>query len=532
MSRVIDMPRLIPRPDQEEKIQRVLEEPTHAALIADDMGAGKTVMAVEIALRSGQKRILVVGIRDTSKQWAATFAGQSDGRVKLRVINSTKKGKANFDALMDGEPGIYFAGVQWLTRQDWEVIRKVDRHGNYVQKIDKKTLKPLFKERRKGEIGPALIPDYETISMHKDIYGRRLKGKRAVDMLIIDEIHLAQNRHSQRGRTLSHIKAEWRLGLSGTFTGNSFEGAWKVTRILWPDLIDTSFVRWRARWCTTKTPLRRGGEPLKDARGNLVEQVTGEKNEGEFVASLPCYIRDEPEPVPPARIVKVKLTPRQSRQYESLRRDSMAWLEAHTPLGKKPLLADLPITQRQRLRTATLGEMSFNEDDELGFADDCASAKLNALKYIIDNVWNDGRSVLIGAYSARFIVVAAERFKRAGYGAVAWHGGVSSREREQIKTRFIARDPSARLLFATIPSIGTGVDGLQKSCSTVAWLERSESRLDNSQFVKRVCRPGMCMDFGPFEHVELIAEGTLDEGILFRQTIAAESMSRTLRSVA
>lgn len=250
------MTHLTPREDQERKIQRVLDEPTHAALIADDMGKGKTLMATEVALRSGLQRVLIVGIRDTNKQWAASFCNQSDGRVQLRVINSMNKGRTEFEGLMSGEPGVYFARLQWLTYQDWEVVRKADRRGNHRQKNDKKTGQPLYKERQRGTIGPALEPDFETISVHKDIYRRQLQGNRAIDMLIIDEIHKAQNRHSESSRTLAHITADWRLGLSGTFAGNKFEGAWKVTRILWPDVIDPSFVRWRRDWCATKSVVR------------------------------------------------------------------------------------------------------------------------------------------------------------------------------------------------------------------------------------------------------------------------------------
>lgn len=509
--------KLILRPDQEAKVQRVLAEPTQGALIADDMGKGKTVMGTEIVLRSGWNRVLIVGIRDTHKQWAATFDGQSDGKVQLRVMNSLVGGEKNYEAFMNGEPGVYFAGIQWLTSRDWEVVPDLDHNGNLQPVIDKKTGMPTSKNK--------------STSVHLGTFKKLNTKKRHVDAVIFDEVHKMQNRHSQTARTITSIKPDWRIGLSGTFAGNSFEGAWKSTYWIWPDIIDASFVRWKREWCTLVVPQRTDGTDLTDGRGEKVEKITGEKVEGAYVASLPCYIRDEPDVVPEPRIIHVELTPPQREQYGSMERNSLAWVEAHTPSGREPLISDIPIVQRQRLRTMTLGEVRFGHDDEITFDIDTPSSKLNVLKYIVDEIWVD-MPILIGCYSAQFARIAAERFKRAGYGAVAWHGGLSPKARTGeggIKDRFIARDPSTRLLFATIPSIGTGTDGLQKACSKMVWLEESESQIDNEQFVKRLFRDGMTLDYGKFEHVKIVADDTLDLGILNRHDAQARSMRATLR---
>src|SRR5690606_27313365 len=119
-----------------------------------------------------------------SKQWAATIAGQSDGKVALRVLNSSVTGEKNWAAFMDGEPGIYFAGIQWLTSRDWEVRLKLDANGQPIPKIDKKTKEP--------------IPDkFVSESIHLNLLGRRLgTKKRHVDLLMFDEVHKMQNRHS------------------------------------------------------------------------------------------------------------------------------------------------------------------------------------------------------------------------------------------------------------------------------------------------------------------------------------------------
>lgn len=511
--------KLTPRPDQEQKIQRVLAEPTQGALIADDMGKGKTLMGTEIILRQRLNRVLIVGIRDTFKQWTETFNGQSDGRVQLRVMNSKVAGEKNYDAFMNGEPGIYFAGIQWLTSRDWETITTLDHNGNPIPVIKKKTGMPTGKN--------------VTQRVHLQHFGRKLNTKkRHVDMVMFDEVHKMQNRHSDTARTILSIKSDWRIGLSGTFAGNSFEGAWKSCYWIWPTIIDRSFIRWKRVWCEVKEITRTDGSVLTGFRGEPKEKITGEKVEGAFVATLPCYIRDEPEKVPAPRLLHVQLTPRQRTQYTSMEGASLAWVEAHTPSGHDVTIADIPITQRQRLRTMTLGEVRLGHNDEVTFDIDTPSAKLNVLKYIVDEIWKD-QPILIGCYSKEFAKIAAARFKRAGYGAEAWHGDLSPTRRTGeggLKDRFIARDPTVRYLFATIPSIGTGTDGLQKACSKIVWLEESESQIDNEQFVKRCFRDGMTLDFGPFEHVKIVADDTLDLGILNKHDAQARSMRASLRA--
>lgn len=523
------------RQDQEQKIQLVLEEPTHGALIADDMGKGKTLMATEIALRAGWTRTLITGVRDTGKQWAKSFLEQSDGKVQLKLMNSLVSGEKNYEDFMEGKPGVYFAGIQWLTSRDWETVEKVDHNGRRTLVIDKKTGLPVPILNAEGEqVEVDGEPQFKVVTVANHL--RTFRGfntkKRHLDALIFDEVHKMQNRHSQTARTIMSIKSDWRIGLSGTFMGNNFQGAWKVTRWIWPDLVDGSFVRWKHQWCTLVVPTRRDGTEIKsDNIYGDSSKVVGEKVEGAYVKTLPCYIRDEPEPVPEARVLKVKLSEPQWLQYDQVKRLSLTWLASHTPAGREPLISDLPITQRQRMRTATLGEMRFDEEMRVSFADDVVSSKLQAVGHIISNIWVD-QPVLIGVYDREFARIAAQRLRAAGFGAVHWNGDVPAKQREVIKERFIARDPAYRYIVTTIPSIGTGTDGLQKACSKLIWMEESESQVDNMQFVKRSFRPGMTRDFGDFDHVKIVAEGTIDEGIMSRHDAQGDSMRASLRIAA
>jgi SNF2 family DNA or RNA helicase len=517
------------RDDQEWKIQRALNEPTQGVLIADDMGKGKTLMATEIILRSKWSRVLITGVRDTGKQWRNSFNDQSDGEVQLKIMNSLVSGEKNYADFMEGKPGIYFSGIQWLTSRDWETIKELDHFGRTKPVYDKKSGELVLTERRKGAIGPAAAPKFHTVANHLKTFRKLDTKKRHVDALIFDEVHKMQNRHSNTARTVVSIKTDWRIGLSGTFMGNNFQGSWKVCRWIWPMLIDASFVRWKRNWCELFTPVHSNGFAIESPNPHGdTSKVVGEINEGAFVKSLPCYIRDEPEPVPPARVIKVKLTDPQWKQYDQIKRLSLTWLDAHTPAGREPLISDLPITQRQRMRTATLGEMSFTEEMKVSFADDAVSSKLNVVAHVIKHIWVD-QPIIIGVYDREFARIAAARLRAAGFGAVYWNGDVTSKKRDHIKEQFIARNPEYRYIVCTIPSIGTGTDGLQLACSKLIWMEESESQVDNLQFAKRSFRPGMTLDFGEFDHVKIVAEGTIDEGIMSRHDAQSESMNASLR---
>lgn len=481
-----------PRAAQSERIQRFLAESTKAALLADEPGVGKTLVAVEIAKQF--KRVLIIGIKDTAAQFADLFALQTEGGIELRRIDSTKAGKANMAALLAGDAGHFFIGAQYLTTQDWTHVPVTDSEGKPVMVIDKKTLLPTDKQ--------------QTERVHKRLYAKMPP----LDLVVFDEVHMVQNRKSVGIRTLRTIKTEWKLGMSGTPYGNKFPGIWAITRWLWPDLIDASFIRWSDEWCTKETVYLPGRK--------TTESITGEKEPGRFVSTLPLYIRAEAERVPAPIEVYVDLTPEQRRVYTELEQDLVTWL------GENPLVVEVPPVLRQRLRTATLGEMSVTADGEVYFDSECRSAKLQALAGILD-YWGD-EPAIIGMDSKLFAKVTYERMKRAGEKVALWTGDVSSKQRDQIKADFLAG--RIQYICATISSMSTGLDGYQTVCSRLCWLnELDGNEAVNEQFVRRLFRPG---SKGGFQQVKILASGTLDENVMGANLARALLNRRTLRHAA
>lgn len=459
-----------PHDYQMERIDSFLIEPTKAALVGDEMGAGKTLTATEIALRGGFQRVLIVGVKDTYDSWTATIAAQSDGGTVLRRLDSTSEGKRAMNDFLEGADGFYFTGSQYLVRQDWEYTAtgEVDDKG---KAITERTQRKIYKKMR------------------------------PLDLIIWDEVHVLQNRRSAGFKTAQHIPAEYKVGLSGTPGGNSFDGLWAVTKWLWPDLVDGSYWRWREQWCQT--------EEVYLGAGKKTTKVIGEKNPGAFVASLPLYFRHEAEEPPAPLVIEVDMEPEQQEQYEMLEQDLMLWYEQQVKV------IEFPTHLRQVLRTATLGTMKLVGDDEIHFDLDTHSAKLKALSGIL-KFW-DGEQVIIGMDSKRFLKACVAQMQRAGLKVAEWSGDVSTKERERIKAAFLAGE--IQYIAATIASMSTGLDGFQRVCSKLVWLNELDGNpAMNAQFLARLWRPPYNRDF---QHVKILARDTWDS-----ETHAKNAMTR------
>ena len=452
--------KLVPTNDQESAIQRMLTEPTRAALNASTMGAGKTVKAVEVAKRLGAKTILLIAPLNTRLGWQVTFERQGV-ELPFKWINSTKQGKANLSDWEWQQDGIYFVGVEYFVRLGWSGKDRTKTWG----------------------IQP--------------------------DLVLFDEVHRSQNRKSKTHRTLKQVKGGYKLAMSGTPTGNSFSGAWAVTKWLWPQVIDNSYWAWVEKWCATEY----------DHFAPNGKKIVGERRPGAFFNSLPCYVRIESEVNAELQEeqVYVELTREQRKAYNELEKKMVTWIE------NKPIVVEVPIALRTRLRQATLGLFKLGEDDVITFDNDCKSVKIDVMFDILEDDF-ENESALILTDSRKFADVVVQRLRNDGKTALPWHGNVSDSAREEAKQSFVSG--SCQYLVAVIAAIAEGVDGLQHGTRNILWLNRSDNRILNEQVIKRVHRQGQTKQV---RSVELVAVDTYDSGVLSSQIQAAIQMNKTLK---
>jgi hypothetical protein len=497
---------------QREALERMACEPTKAILLGSKQGRGKTVMAVEFTHYMQMDRVLWIGVKDSFEDIEMRFREQSRGHVKLRRIDSTKDGKLAMADLLAGKDGYYFTGYQFLAAQDFE--------HRQLKNDDKELLFVLPRVANDGVVQYKVAETTAAWSVDIDGTVEKLKPKtkrfhlknfakmRKLDAVIFDEVHAIANRKAVTRMTLLTLKTEWKLAMSGTWFRNAFENAWSITRWLWPEYIDTNFGRWSEEWCASEPVRGKGGKALLDPYDRPIVTILGEKVPGEFVKTLPCYIfHDEPEKRPAAKIIKVDIGPTQRAQYTSLEDDLLVWL------GDRPLTIEYPFTLRQRLRTATLGELSFDKDGQINFADDCESAKLDLLIPLLRTYY--GQPVAVFTDSKRFAKVTVKRLQALGCRAVEWSGDVTGPKRTEIKRAFLAGEID--VIVPVIAAFNAALDQFQTVCNKVVWLSQSEDNEGgNEQAISRFFRPGRTLENGGWEETIIVAEDTHDLGMMSR----------------
>lgn len=478
---------------QEEWVRYMLRpECDGAALLASDMGLGKTRTALMFVRAFQARCVLIVVPLQTMEDWEKT-AGVEYPNLPVHTINSSEPGKkamTNFQWRVDG--------IYLITHQYWE---------------SKAWVKTLKKKRRKDD------PD-EYYKVDSGIWG----GDGYT--LIFDESHRTANWESETFKALMNLSPNvFKLAMSGTFMGDRFDGAYGATRWLWPhriDILPANVYAWRKIWALTEY----------DRFKPRNEKVVGEKEEGAFVSALPCYIRMESDQ-PPAieHTIEVELYPEQRRVYDELDDAMVAWIL------NEPLTAEYSITKLARQRQTALAMPSLTFDEETGelldvsFEDDAESAKIDALFREIDGKGElgdlmVGQTALILTDSQKFARVLTQRLNdRYGYVAREWSGKVTRKARKEVKQKFL--DGEIQYIVGVQSAMGTGTDGLQKATHLVAFMSRAHRRIDNEQGIARVNRKGQTEQV---HVISFIATDTVDTGQLSKQLEAAIKTAKSMRA--
>lgn len=130
-----------------------------------------------------------------------------------------------------------------------------------------------------------------------------------------------------------------------------------------------------------------------------------------------------------------------------------------------------------------------------------------SIKYIREKLQTCGKLVVF-AYHVKVIQDIYDNLKD-GYKPLKIHGGVTSRQKEIIKNQFI-NDPTANPLILQIDSAGTGVDGIQRVCNNVVFVEKVWSGGKDLQAIGRLLRLHQTK---PVYADTIIGGGTICEGI-------------------
>lgn len=459
---------MIPDEEQQEVLDSITDE-TEGSLIAGDMGTGKTLLGTEIIKkRKDAQRVLIICPKSTvgfaTKErldgWVGTLVRQGV-TLPIYVVKNRS----------DLPTGPFIEGI-WI--------------------INREAVAAYTRETKKQK-----AYDWEVVEW---------------DVVIYDEIHYISNRKSSAYKTASKIKAKLRIGLSGTPFRTKFSGMWSVTRWIWPEKVRSSFWAWAYKWCAVENQ-------TIFIRGNArtIRLADRERTPGQYVAKLPNYHRLTRPKLAVFKRLGVDLTPEQRKIYQEMQDKMLARVEAGI------LVADLPITQRLRLREITLGVPNIEESEEMRwnvdktekelkkvqrvfFDPDAKSSKLDALEEYLEGHPAEESPLVVFTHSRRFAKVVAHRFPDAEL----WDGDTTDQEREDIKKRFFSG--KSHMVIATVDAFGTGTDGFQDRASTVIFLSRTESPTDNEQAIGRLDRRGQNKE--SVLVIDIVARDTYDAGQL------------------
>lgn len=424
-------------PHQEQAIQRIVNEQTRSVLCGSELGTGKTAVATESIKRWNQGVNVVTGPLHTLDGWERHFDLLNAGELRF-ANNKTKTGKLALSDLWFGVPGNYFLGREFARLQDWKGI----------------------------EVGA----------------------------WVADESHTLVNPKSRgfKAHQKNKMRTEFRMLQSATWFGSSFENAWSAARLLWPELdgygevADRSRYRWIDQWCRTEY----------DHFAPMNKRVLGERIPGKFVSEVPCYIRmesDLPELEP--IVIYYDLSPVQRRIYRQMEQESLAWL------NENPLVADLPVVQRIRLREIVLAEPSLNDAGEVHFESTAKSSLVSLVQEMLGDLI--GEQIVMGTHSAKFARFAAPHLDNT----FAWTGDKSEEQRAHAKKLFM--EGSVRNILATYPAAAEGIDGWQNASHVMFELGASDNIVLAEQFRGRLNRRGQSK---PVLNYRFVARDTIDDG--------------------
>ena len=456
--------------------------PDVGALITSAPGAGKTLVAVEVAKALGAKTILIVAPQGTHKSaWLRTARRQGLAE-DVRILIGTVPGRKAFADLEWGVPGVYVTTQQWFARQDWSNVHP--------------------------------------------------------DMVIYDEIHQAGTYKIKTSEKLLELAGvKYRMGLSGTPLRNKFENAWAIVSWVEPRRMPYDFYVFRLTMCATKAspfaPQGREviGEKEPGALFNTltcyIQHLQRERccdfHPQGFLAHLPAPLMIE-------RVID--MTPDQSRFYRE-----MEGILASSLLDEDGAVvrvhAEQFIVVRNMLRRAAcalpVAEEIVGEDEDdvkvrLTFPDDTPSPKIDQL--VADLASHEGRHTLVLTHSKQIARLAVARIAEAGYSVEGWHGDVSKKKRDEILDAFTSGE--LEVIVGVIAAMGTGTDGIQEVCYNLDWLSYDDDASNNIQGLGRADRLGQSNQVVQRSY---LSDRTIDVGFYGKQMERVMKIEASLRKV-
>ena len=445
--------RVRPHPYQLRVVQQVLREKAPAAILADEVGLGKTIEAgliyKELALRGAVRSALVLAPKALLSQWQEELRERFDEDF---VLTDEKR----------------FLGF--------------DREPRVICSL------------------PQFVRSFNRV------------GGRPWDLLIVDEAHLLANPDSKRRRSVAQLRARWRLLLTATPVANKLTDLYSLIDLVVPGKLGTlrqfideyvadpgtcrvlqprrvAQLRAVVREVTCRT--RRAETDIAFTRRDVrTRSITPTPDEDALIADVTEYLRALYRRLPPparaARASEPSSTSRLNRG--AVIREIMALQQS---------LSSSPRAIEQSLRRRAEREAD-ERDMLLALAERCratASAKERLLLETLDELGRE--PALIFTLRLETAARLREVMLARGRTAECYVGALSRGEREALIEQFNAG------ALDTLVATDAGAEGLnlQQRCHTVFNYDLHWNPMRIEQRIGRVHRLGQTQDVAVYNFV-------------------------------
>jgi SWI/SNF-related matrix-associated actin-dependent regulator 1 of chromatin subfamily A len=331
--------------------------------------------------------------------------------------------------------------------------------------------------------------------------------------VIGDEVHRVANRKSQVFRATKRLRADHKLGMSGTATGDQPQNLWSIVNWLWPTYY-TSYWTFRRHYCVEERPYVSDGAGGSEQAGYT--KIVGVQNIPELMEEMsPWYVRhlkrerccdEHPEGVMPWLQEKVydtmwvELTPKQRRVYEQMKNEMVAWVNEHEDT---PLVAGAVVAQLARLSQIALASPVVLDSGVVGLEE--PSAKLDVVVELLKD--NPNKKFVIASASKKFVYMIEDRLRRSNIGCFTLTGDTPQSHRDGMVERF--QHDNNQAFIGVIEAMAEGIDGLQWATDTMIFTDRSWRTIKNMQCEDRLHRDGQK---NAVQIIDIMARDTLDLG--------------------
>lgn len=457
-----------------------------SALVADEMGTGKTVQTIFALDEADSYPALIVCPNSVKSVWAREYARWSPDRVVKVAGNGTVTAQRAVEEVANGMGDVLVL--------NWEALRSLSRLAPY------------------GSLRLQTCSKCDPTSKRRpDLCQREDKVLNLVRWaaVVADEAHRAKNPKADQTRALWAIgdRAGRRIALTGTPIANSAEDLWSIMRFVAPDEYPAKWP-WLERYALMQPNIWSGGQDILGLRPDRREELD------KFF--LPRFIRrTKAEVLPdlPPKVYErrdVVLTGKQKKAYDSMAAEMVADIEGGTLAATNVLTASLRLRQLASAYGTVITAGSERNGEPLEVAErtvrlDEPSSKLDVFEEVLEEIGD--RPVVVFAESSQLIRLAAARLLKADIPAVTYTGDESPAVREQALKRFT--DGDARVFLATT---GAGGEGLTLTVAdTAIFLQRPWSAVANSQAEDRLHRIGQ--GGSSVTYVDLVTTGTIEERV-------------------